>query len=449
MTVLPAVSLAQELRERADAGRPVRVALIGCGKFGTMFLAQARRLDGLEVTTAIDLDLDKARSAFARAGWAASDIDAPTPSAALATGRTFLTTTLDDVLGVDEIDLVIEATGLPRVGTRHALGAIDAGKHVVLVNVEADVLVGPELARRAADRGVHCSMAYGDQPAMICELVDWARACGFEVVCAGKGTKYLPLYHSVNPDGVWEHYGFSPEEVATGDYNAKMFTSFLDGTKAAIEMAAVANATGLLPPEHGLAFPPAGVDRLADVCRPAGHGGVLERTPTVEVVSSLERDGSPVVRDLRWGVFVTFTAEDAYTRRCLAEYGAALDDRGEYASLYRPNHFIGLELAVSVLSVALHDRPTGATRAFSADVVAVAKRDLRPGEVLDGEGGYCVWGRAEPAATSVRERRVPIGLADRVELVRPIAAGAALTWDDVSAPERDATVELRAAMVPA
>ena len=432
----PAIGLAERLRERAEAGRPVRVALVGCGKFGTMFLAQARRLAGLEISAAIDLDLDRARAAFVRAGWTAAELSA-----------VHLTTTLDDVVDAPELEVVIEATGLPRVGTRHALRAIAAGKHVVLVNVEADALAGPALARRAAERGVHCSMAYGDQPALICELVDWARTCGFEVVCAGKGTKYLPSYHSVDPDGVWEHYGFTAEEVETGDYNAKMFTSFLDGTKSAIEMAAVANATGLLPPEHGLAFPPAGVDALADVCRPTGHGGVLERTPTVEVVSSLERDGRPVPRDLRWGVFVTFTAPDDYTRRCLAEYGAALDSRGEYASLYRPNHFIGLELAVSVLSVVLRDEPTGATRAFSADVVAVAKRDLRAGERLDGEGGYCVWGRCEPAATSVRERRIPIGLADQIELARDVAAGHALTWDDVRAPASDETWELRAEMV--
>jgi predicted homoserine dehydrogenase-like protein len=408
---------------------PVKVALVGCGKFATMFLAQARRLDSLQVTAAVDVDLVKARAAFARAGW---------------TELPRLTTTLDDAL--DGADVVVEATGLPRVGTRHALQAIDAGKHVVLVNVEADVLAGPALAQRAAQRGVHCSMAYGDQPALICELVDWARTCGFEVVCAGKGTKYLPLYHAVDPDGVWEHYGFTPEEVASGDYNARMFTSFLDGTKSAIEMAAVANATGLLPPAHGLAFPPAGVDELADVLRPKRHGGVLERTPTVEVVSSLHRDGSAVARDLRWGVYVVFTADDAYTRRCLAEYGAPLDSRGEYAALYRPNHFIGLELPVSVLSVALRDEPTGATKTFSADVVAVAKRGLRAGERLDGEGGYCVYGRCEPAATSVRERRIPIGLADRLALTRDVAKGEPLTWDDVEPPPQDEVLALRAAM---
>jgi predicted homoserine dehydrogenase-like protein len=287
-------------------------------------------------------------------------------------------------------------------------------------------------------------MAYGDQPSLICELVDWARSCGFDVVCAGKGTKYLPSYHAVTPDEVWQHYGFGPEEVASGDYNAKMFTSFLDGTKSAIEMAAVANATGVLPPEAGLAFPPAGVDEIAEVCRPREAGGVLDRHPTVEVISSLHRDGTSVARDLRWGVYVTFTTNDDYTRRCLAEYGGLLDPQGRYGALYRPNHYIGLELAISVLSVALHERPTGATREQRADVVSVAKRRLTAGSNLDGEGGYCVWGRVVPIATSLLMGALPVGLADGRRLVRDVAAGETLRWADVEEPDAgDELVSLR------
>jgi predicted homoserine dehydrogenase-like protein len=446
MSVLPSNGLFDALRERSETGRPVRVALVGCGKFGTMFLAQARRLPGLDVTVAVDLDLDRARDAFGRAGWPPSATAASTPSEAIAAGSTYLATSLDVALELEEIDVVVEATGHARAGARHALAAIDAGKDLVMVNVEADVLVGPELARRAAQQGTYCSMAYGDQPALICELVDWARSCGFEVVCAGKGTKYLPAYHAVGPDKVWEHYGFDRREVETGDYNAKMFTSFLDGTKSGIEMVAVSNATGLLPPTGGLAFPPAGVPDLPTVCRPTADGGWLERTPTVEVVSSLNRDGGPVDRDLRWGVYVTFTAEDDYTRRCLAEYGGVLDAEGQYAALYRPNHYIGLELPVSVLSVALRREPTGMTRDFRADVAAVAKRDLAPGFTLDGEGGYAVWGRAEPAHVSVAAGHVPIGLADGLRVIAPVAAGDALTWDAVSPlDEADEVVKLRRA----
>lgn len=444
MTVLPAFGLHDAALRRAAVGRPVRVALIGCGKFGTMFLAQARRIRGLHIVAAVDLDLDKARAAFARAGWAAEALVASTPAAAVKEGTTFLTRSLNDLLDVAEIEVVVEATGDPRAGTRHALEAIGASKHVVLVTVEADVLVGFELAQQAAARGVVYSMAYGDQPSLICELVDWARSCGFNVVCAGKGTKYLPSYHAVTPDEIWQHYGFAPEEVASGDYNAKMFTSFLDGTKSAIEMAAVANATGLLPPEEGLSFPPAGVDEIAEVCRPQEHGGSLSRHPTVEVISSLRRDGAPVERHLRWGVYVTFTADDDYTRRCLAEYGGLLDAEGRYGVLYRPNHYIGLELPISVLSVALHRRSTGATRVQHADVVAVAKRHLAAGSELDGEGGYCAWGRVVPIATSVDTGALPMGLADGRRLVRDVTAGETLRWTDVEEPDvGDELVSLR------
>jgi predicted homoserine dehydrogenase-like protein len=200
---------------------------------------------------------------------------------------------------------------VPEAGIAHALACIRAGKHVVMVNVEADALAGPLLARRAREAGVVYSLAYGDQPALICELVDWARACGFEVVCAGKGTKYLPSYHQSTPETVWEHFGISPAEAARAGMNPKMFNSFVDGTKSAIEMGAVSNATGLLPPPDGLLFPPAGAEELQTILRPRAVGGVIERSGMVEVVSSLQRDGGPVERDLRWGVYVVFRGDPA------------------------------------------------------------------------------------------------------------------------------------------
>ena len=170
----------------------------------------------------------------------------------------------------------------------------------------------PLLASAAREAGIVYSLAYGDQPALICEMVDWARACGFEVMAAGKGTKYLPEFHTSTPDTVWSYYGFTAEMVAAGDFNAQMFNSFLDGTKSAIEMAAVSNATGLQPSPSGLHFPPCGVDDLARVLRPREDGGILHHRGQVEVVSSLERDGRPVFRDLRWGVYVTLAADSDY-----------------------------------------------------------------------------------------------------------------------------------------
>jgi predicted homoserine dehydrogenase-like protein len=290
------------------------------------------------------------------------------------------------------------------------------------------------------------SLAYGDQPALICELVDWARACGFPVVAAGKGTKYLPRYHGSTPATVWQDYGITPEDAARGGMNPQMFNSFLDGTKSAIEMAAVANATGLAAASDGLAFPPCSADELARVLRPRTRGGTLERSGQVEVVSSLRRDGTPVPRDLRWGVYVVFEAPSDYAARCFGEYGVVTDESGRYAALYRPSHLIGLELGISVASAVLRKEPTGAPWTWAADAVATAKRDLAVGERLDGEGGYLVYGKLMPAPESRRIGGLPIGLAHGVQLKRAVKAGEPLRQEDVALDAAAAVVRARREM---
>lgn len=424
------------LRQRSDTGRPVRVALIGAGKFGSMFLAQVPTLPGLEVAVIADLDPDRARQACRTVGWDEARI----------AGTRFVVDGLD-ASRADDVEVVIEATGHPEAGIRHALAAIEAGRHIVMVNVEADVLAGALLADRARERGVVYSMAYGDQPALVAEMVDWARAAGFTVAAAGKGTKYLPQYHQVTPDDVWSHYGLSPEQAKAGGMNPQMFNSFLDGTKSAIEMAAIANACDLDVPEEGLRFPPCGVDDLAHVLRPKSVGGQLERDGMVEVVSSLERDGRPVFRDLRWGVYVVLKAPNDYAAACFRQYGLPVDSTGRYAAMYKPFHLIGLELSISVLSAALRGEPTGSTRAWRGDAVAVAKRDLKAGEMLDGEGGYTVYGRLAPASRSKAGRMLPIGLAHGVGLTRDVAAGTMVTEDDVSLDAERLAVRVRREMV--
>jgi predicted homoserine dehydrogenase-like protein len=391
-----------------------------------------RRTPGLHLLGLADLSRARAEDALARVGWPAEQYAAASFADALASGATHVTEDAAALVAAGGLDVVIDATGHPAAGIRHALLAIEHGRHMVMVNVEADVLAGPLLARRAAAAGLVYSQAYGDQPALIAELVDWARAAGFEVVAAGKGTKYLPAYHASTPDTVWDHYGFTAEQLARGDFNPRMFNSFLDGTKSAIEMAAVANATGLSVPAGGLAFPPCGVDDLPTIMRPRSEGGVLEGKGIAEVVSSLERDGRPVFRDLRWGVFVVIEAPSDYVRRCFAEYGLRTDAGGRYAAMYKPYHLIGLELGISVASAALRGEATGSVRGFAADAVATAKRALAAGETLDGEGGFCVYGRAMPAAASLAAGAVPIGLADGLRLARPVAAGAPVTWADVT-----------------
>ena len=429
------MNLHKLLQRRVEQSGPVRVGLIGAGKFGTMFLSQVPTTPGLEVTVIADLLPDRARTACRSAGWDAARIDAVR-----------FTDDAAEMIKDGSVEVVIEATGHPAAGLRHALAAIEAGKHVVMVNVEADALAGPLLADRASRAGVVYSLAYGDQPALVCEMVDWARACGFGVIAAGKGTKYLPQYHASTPATVWGYYGLTPEAAAAGGMNPQMFNSFLDGTKSAIEMAAIANATGLSPPPDGLGFPPCGAHELASVLRPSNEGGALHHAGQVEVVSSLHRDGSPVADDLRWGVYVVFEAPNDYAMRCFAEYGVATDPSGRRAALYRPFHLIGLELNVSVLSAALRREPTGAPKAWRADVGATAKRDLREGEVLDGEGGSTVWGKLLPASVSRALGALPIGLASRIPLTRAVRAGEVVTWRDVQLDEHDDALRFRREM---
>jgi len=425
------VNLHRLATERMAEGRPVRVGLIGAGKFGSMFLAQVP-FSPLQVSVIADLDPERARRACRETGWSESLVDA----------TVFLSDAAELVARAD-VDVVVEATGNPLVGVDHALAAFAAGKHVVAVNVEVDALCGPMLARAAADAGVVYSLAYGDQPALVCEQVDWARSCGFEVVAAGKGTKHHPTYHRSTPDTIWDHYGLTAEQAAAAGMNSQMFNSFLDGTKSAIEMCAIANATGLTPAPDGLAFPPCGVDDLPHVLRPAAEGGVLHHKGQVEVVSCLERDFRPVFRDLRWGVYVVLEAPTPYAAACFAQYGLRTDASGRYAAMYKPYHLIGLELNLSILSAALRGEPTGRPDGWRADVVATAKRDLRAGEVLDGEGGFTVWGKLMPAADSVAIGAFPLGLAHGVRLVADVPADRPIRWSDVQVDRAGTAHRLR------
>ena len=412
--------LYDQLLQRADANRPVRVGLIGAGKFGSMFLSQVPTTPGLTVTAIADLRPDNARAACRSVGW---------PDELIA--GTEFTDDAGAMMASGKVDVVVEATGNPIAGIRHAQKAIENGVHIVMVNVEADVLAGAALAAQARSAGTVYSMAYGDQPALTIEMVEWARATGFEVIAAGKGTKYLPAYHSSTPDTVWDHYGLTAEQAKAAGMNSQMFNSFLDGTKSALEMAAISNATGLSAPSNGLGFPAAGMDDLAHILRPQSEGGCLEAKGQVEVVTSIERDGRPVHKDLRWGVYVVIEAPNDYAAACFKQYGMNTDASGRYSAMYKPFHLIGLELNISILSAALLGQPTGMTKGYHSDVVATAKRPLKAGEMLDGEGGFTVWGKLCSARQSAEIGGVPIGLAHHLTLTRDVPAGAPITWQDV------------------
>ena len=426
------MNLHAKLLQRQAQGQPIRIGLIGAGKFGTMYLAQIPRTPGVHLVGIADLSPAAAQANLARVGWLPERTQASSLDAAVKHGSTHVGDDWQALVRHPAIDVIVECTGSPVAAVDHCLEAFAQRKHVVNVTVEADAFCGPLLARKAVEAGVVYSLAFGDQPALICDLVDWARTCGFPVVAAGRGHKWLPHFAQSTPDTVWGYYGLTPEQAARGGLNPKMFNSFLDGSKPSIESTAVSNATGLGVPSNGLLYPPASVEDIPFVTRPISDGGVLERKGMVEVISSLEADGRKIPYDIRMGVWVTVEAETDYIKNCFEEYNAHTDPSGRYFTLYKRWHLIGLEVGVSVASVALRGEPTGVATGWSADVVATAKRDLRAGETLDGEGGYTVWGKLLPAATSVAIGGLPLGLAHNVKLLRAVKQGQSLSWADVA-----------------
>jgi predicted homoserine dehydrogenase-like protein len=440
------MNLHRRLLQRQAVGKPLRIGIIGAGKFGTMYISQARKTPGIHLIGVADLSVARAKEAFARTGWAAERYAARSLDEAMKTGGTHIGEDAEALIKHAGVEIIVEVTGHPPAAVSHALKAFAHGKHVVNVTVEADAFCGPLLARRAAEAGVIYSLAYGDQPALICDLVDWARTAGFDVVSAGRGHKWLPHYAQSTPETVWGYYGLTEEQAKLGGLNPQMFNSFLDGSKPAIESTAVCNATGLVPPPHGLEYPPCSLDDLPFVCRPKSEGGQLHTKGQVEVLSCLERDGRWIPQHIRWGVFVVFEGDTEYVRRCFSEYGVATDPNGRYAALYKRYHLIGLELGISVAAVGLRGEASGCPDGFRADAVASAKRDLKPGEILDGEGGYTVVGHLMPAKDSLAIGALPLGLAHKIKVVNQVKAGQPLRWADVQVDDTLDAVRIRREM---
>lgn len=442
-------NLSTKLAALETAGKPIQVGLIGAGKFGSMFISQSHLTPGMRLAAVADLDPQRALASLKRTGYPTDKYDT-TASLSIAecmkAGKTAITADSAALIATPGIDIILEVTGSPSAGVHHVLLCCQHKKHIVMVNVEADVLAGPLLARKAREAGIIYSMAYGDQPALIAELVDWARTAGFQVICAGKGTKHLPAYHYSTPATVWDHYGFTPAQLASGDFNPQMFNSFLDGTKSALEMAAVANACDLLPPPHGLQFPPCSTPSLPQLLKPSSEGGILPYPGTVEVASCLDLSGAPVPNDIRWGVYVVIRAPDEYQRACFAQYGMRTDDSGWYAAQSKPYHLIGLELGVSVANIMCRGEPTGSTQTWAGDVLATAKRDLEVGEALDGEGGFMVYGTLVPARRSVEVEGLPVGLAHGLVVKRRVRKDQQLSWNDVEWSEEREAVRVRREM---
>lgn len=437
------MSLHHQLQVRQSSKNPIRIGVIGAGKFGSMFLSQAAIIPGIHVVGIADLNVAQARSNLANSHWPEEKYSASSFDDALKQGSTFVGDSVEALVAHPLIDIIVEATGNPIVASDHILMAFANGKHVISATVELDSFAGLAVAREAEKAGVIYSMAYGDQPAMTCELVDWARTCGFKVAAAGRGHKWHPDFRFSTPETVWDNWGLTLEQVEAGRLNPKMFNSFLDGTKPAIESAAIANACGLHVPSQGLTYPLGSIDDIPMLMRPHEHGGMLEQSGTVEVINGLKEDGSEFDYNIRMGVFVVVEAETDYQRKCFAEYKVQTDDTGRYMCLYKRWHLIGLELGMSVANVALRGEATGVAQDFIGDVVAVSKRDLAAGEILDGEGGYTVAGQLRPSVTSLSHKMLPLGLTGGLKMRNDVKADTILTYDDVELDENLSAVKLR------
>ena len=397
----------------------INIAFIGCGKFISMFLSQYNQLKKIKIDTIVDLDIEGAKSNCIKSGLKKETVE-----------KINFVNSLDSILNRN-IEIFIEATGNPIAGTLHAYKIIQVKKNIIMVNVEADVLCGKYLSDLAKENNVIYSMAYGDQPSLIIEQIEWARLNGFFVTCAGKGTKYHPSFEYSTPESVWNNYGMTAEQAKKAGMNPKMFNSFVTGDKSSIEMAAVANASGLKCPNNGLTYPPIGVYDIANKLRPKDKGGHIDHEGQVEVISSIDRKKIQIENDLRWGVYIVIKAQNNYVKNCFKEYGMVTDNSGEYSAIWRPYHYVGLELAQSIYSIALDKKPTGYTKFFNADVVSVAKKDLASGEILDGEGGFASRGRLVASKDSIEGKFLPLGLSDGVKTKKSIKKDEFIKIDDV------------------
>jgi len=418
-----------KLETRID---PIKIAFIGCGKFVSMFLAQYNHLNKIQIDSIVDININQAKKNCSNSGLSSESID-----------QINFSNTLDEILDRN-IEIFIEATGNPIIGTVHADKIIKNKKNVILVNVEADITCGKYLSDLAKKNNVICSMAYGDQPSLILEQIEWARLNGFDVVCAGKGTKYHPTFEYSTPDTVWGHYGLTKERAENeSGMNPKMFNSFLCGDKSAIEMCAVSNAANLKCPSNGLTFPPVGVYDIAKKMIPKTDGGLIDSEGQVEVISSIDLEKKDIKNDLRWGVYIVLKAKNEYVKNCFKDYGMVTDSSGNYSAIWRPYHYIGLELAQSIYSIALDNRATGFSKNYNAEVASIAKRDLKKGEKLDGEGGFCARGRLITSEKSKKENVLPLGLTDNAILKKDISKDEPIKLDDVELNLPKEVVEAR------
>jgi predicted homoserine dehydrogenase-like protein len=420
--------LVAELEARADAGRPVTIGLAGCGQMGTDIVVQLTRMPGLRLGAIAEMRPPQARAAAALAGLAEDRmVYCETPAAieaAIAGGRIAITQSPESLARAGLIDVVIDATGNPNTGTQFALEAIANGKHVVMLNVEADITIGRHLHAEARRAGVVYTGASGDEPAATLELIGFAQSIGLEVVCAGKG-KNNPLKW----DAVPADY---EAEAKARNMNARMLVEFVDGSKTMVEMVAIANCTGLVPDVPGMHGPAATRDELASVLIPKEHGGVLSRKGCVDY--SIGKGVAP-------GVFCIVTTDHPRLQERMIDLKVG---KGPYFALTRPYHLTSLEVPLSAARAVLHSRADMVPLEQPvAECITLAKRDLAPGEILGriGETDYRAWAMTHAEARNANA--IPLGLAQGAKVVKPVKAGERISYDNCVPDESLIVTQIR------
>lgn len=428
MTNVKRIGLAADLARRADEGRPIRIGLIGAGEMGTDIVTQVRHMPGLAIGAICEHRDGAAQKAVVIAGYDANhgrQVGSSGVDAAIEAGRIAITQDASAVYRSGLIDVMIDATGKPGVGAEIGLHAMEHGKHLVMMNVEADVTIGAYLKREARRLGVTYSLGAGDEPSSCMELINFVTAMGHPIVAAGKG-KNNPLNHDATPDAY-------RSEAERRNMNPRMLVEFVDGSKTMVEMAAIANATGLVPDRPGMHGPAATLAELPNVLIPQDDGGVLSRKGVVDFT---------IGKGVAPGVFVI--AEMRHPRLRERMHDLKLGE-GPYFTFYRPYHLTSLEVPLTCARVVLYGQPDMEPLDQPvAEVCAVAKRDLKAGEPLDaiGEYTYRAWIMTTPDAKAAKA--IPCGLIEGGRTTAPIAKGALITYDNAAVDPNAKIVALRA-----
>ena len=425
--------LYDRLEKLAEDDQPIQVGIIGAGTFGTQIIARICQMRGMRIAVVADLITERGSSALQMGGVSREAVTLCDTAAAVNDAmrqREFAVT--DDPAAIigSAVDVVVEATGNAEAGAQHGFDAISAGKHLVMVTIEADVVVGTTLRQLADQAGTIYSLAYGDEPALAIELYEWARTLGFRVIAAGKGTRFIPDFRKATPDDVPRLYGFTGD-----DYNAQVFRSSSDATKHAIESVTLSNATGLTIDVRGMHFPAIDLRKMPDQLALQSKGGILTREGVVEAVSSMKPDNTNVERNVRGGVFAVIDAPDPQAIESMAAYGEIIGmmigKQSGQAMIYRPQHFVGHEMPLGIARMMLSGETIGAPIGQISEVVAAVKKPLAAGTILDGEGGFTVCGLAERAEIARQQNLVPIGLTQGAEVLEAIPDGGLITYDNV------------------